>query len=48
MTKAFRDNCDMNILQQTSCEPPFPDIHNQLKKYFFVLLYDHIYITVMA
>jgi len=24
MTKTFRDNCDTNIVQQTSCEPLFP------------------------
>ena len=24
MTKTFRDNCDINIVQQTSCEPLFP------------------------
>ena len=24
MTKTFRDNCDVNIVQQTSCEPLFP------------------------
>jgi len=26
MTKTFRDNCVINIAQQTSCEPPFPDV----------------------
>jgi len=26
MTKTFRDNCDINIVQQTSCEPSFPDV----------------------
>jgi len=36
MTKTFRDNCDINIVQQTSCEPLFPDVHMQLKLYFFV------------
>ena len=36
MTKAFRDNCDTNIVQRTSCEPPFPDVQKQLKTYFFV------------
>jgi len=25
MTNTFRDNCDINIVQQTSCEPPFHD-----------------------
>ena len=24
MTKTFRDNCDINIVQQTSCETLFP------------------------
>ena len=36
MTKTFRDNCDINIVQQTSCEPLFPDVKMQLKMYFFV------------
>jgi len=36
MTKTFRDNCDTNIVQQTSCEPLFPDAQKQLKMYFFV------------
>ena len=36
MTKTLRDNCDINIVQQTSCEPPFPDVKMQLKTYFFV------------
>jgi len=36
MTKTFRDNCDINIVQQTSCELPFPDVQMQLKKYFFI------------
>jgi len=36
MTKTFRDNCDINIVQQTSCEPPFADVQMQLKTYFFV------------
>jgi len=36
MTKTFRDNCDKNIVQQTSCEPLFPDVPMQLKMYFFV------------
>jgi len=26
MTKTFRDNCDKSIVQQTSCEPLFPDV----------------------
>ena len=36
MTKTFRDSCDINIVQQTSCEPPFPDVQMQLKTYFFL------------
>ena len=36
MTKTFRDNCDINIVQQTSCEPHFPDVQMQLKTHFFV------------
>jgi len=36
MTKTFRDNCDINIVQQTSSEPPFPVVQMQLKTYFFV------------
>jgi len=36
MTKTFRDDCDINIVQQTSCEPPFPNVQIQLKMYFFV------------
>ena len=26
MTQTFRDNCDKTIVQQTSCEPLFPDV----------------------
>jgi len=36
MTKTFRDNCDINIVQQKSCKPLFPDVSMQLKMYFFV------------
>ena len=36
MTKAFRDNCDIHIVQQTSCEPLFPVVQIQLKTYVFV------------
>jgi len=36
MTKTFRDNCDINIVQQTSCEPPFSEVQMQLKTYVFV------------
>jgi len=32
MTKTFRDNCDINIVQQTSCEPLFPVVQMQLKR----------------
>jgi len=34
----FRDNCDINIVQQTSCEPLFPVVQMQLKTYFSFLL----------
>jgi len=36
MTKTFRDNCDKNIVQQTSCEPFLSDAEMQLKMNFFV------------
>ena len=36
MTKTSRDNCDVNIVQQTSCEPLFPVVQMQLKTYFVV------------
>ena len=36
MTKTFRDNCDINVVQQTSCEPLFPDVQNAVKMYSFV------------
>ena len=36
MTKTFRDNCDINIVQQTSCEPLFSVVQMQSKTYFFV------------
>jgi len=36
MTKTLRDNCDINIVQQTNCEPLFPDVQMQLKMYFSV------------
>ena len=36
MTKTFRNNCDINIVQQTSCEPLFPVAQMQLKTHFFV------------
>jgi len=35
MTKTFRDNCNINIVQQTNCEL-FPSVQMQLKMYFFV------------
>ena len=31
-----RDNCDINIVQQTSCEPLFADVQMRLKMYCFV------------
>ena len=34
MAKTFRNNCDINIVQQTSCEPLFPDVQMQLKCIF--------------
>jgi len=36
MTKTFRDNCDINIVQQTSRKPLVPDAQMQLRMYFFV------------
>jgi len=37
MTKTFRDDCDINIVQQTSCEPLSPVVQMQFEKtYFFV------------
>jgi len=36
MTKTFRDNCDISVVQQRSCEPLFLDVQMQLKMYFFV------------
>ena len=35
MTKTFRDNCDSNIVQQTSCEPLFPFCSNAVKNILF-------------
>ena len=35
MIKTFRDNCDINIVQQTSCELPFPDFSNAVKNVLF-------------
>ena len=35
MTNTFRDNCDINIVQQTSCEPLFPVVQIQLKNVLF-------------
>ena len=37
MTKTFRDNCDKNIVRQTSCELLFPEVQLQIKRYLFVL-----------
>jgi len=36
MTKTFRDNCDKNIVQQTSFKALSPDVQMRLKMYFFV------------
>jgi len=36
MTKTFRENFDINIVQQTSWELLVPDVQMQLKMYFFV------------
>jgi len=35
MTKTFRDNCNINIVQQTNCELLFPDFSNAVKKVLF-------------
>jgi len=35
MTKTFGNNCDINIVQQTSCEPLFPNVQIEYKMYFF-------------
>ena len=35
MTKTFRDKCDINIVQQTSCELLFPDFSNSVKNVLF-------------
>ena len=48
MTKTFRDNGDINIVQQTSCEPLFPVVQMQLKTYFFVPFYAHVCISIMV
>ena len=34
--KDIQRHCDINIMQQTSCEPLFPVVQMQLKTYFFV------------
>jgi len=39
MTKTCRDNCDINTVQQTSCELLFCDVLMQLKCAFSFLLY---------
>ena len=36
MTKTFRDNCDINTVQQTSREPLFHVVQMQLNTYFVV------------
>ena len=48
MTKTFRDNYDINIVQETSCEPLFPYVQMQLKCTFLFLLYTHVCITIMV
>ena len=48
MTKTFRDNCDKNIVQQTSCEPPLPMFQCSYKCSFSFLLYAHVRITIMV
>jgi len=48
MKKTFRDNCDINIVQQTSCELLFPNVQMQLKCTFSFLLYAHVCITIMG
>jgi len=48
MKTTFRDNCDKNIVQQTSCEPLFPDVQMQLKMFFSFLLYVQVCITNMV
>ena len=35
MTKTFRNNCDINIVQQTSCEPLFLAVQMQFKNVLF-------------
>ena len=35
MTKTFRDNSDMNIVHQTSCDLLFPDFSNAVKYVLF-------------
>ena len=36
MTKTFRDKCDINMKQWTSCKLLFPDVRTQWKMYSFV------------
>ena len=36
MTKTFRDKCESNMKQLTSCELIFPDVRTQWKMYSFV------------
>jgi len=36
MTKTFRDKCDINMKQWTSCGLLFPDVRTQWKMYSFV------------
>jgi len=39
MTKTLRDNCDKNILQQTSCELLFPSVKHVLLRSFCTPMY---------
>jgi len=48
MAETFRDNRDKNIVQQTSCEPLFPNVQMQLKMYFSFFLYAHVCITIVV
>jgi len=48
MTKTFRDNCNTNIVQKTSCEPLFREVQKQLKMYILVPFVRHVCITNMV
>ena len=43
MTKTFTDNCYINILQQTSCESPFPHVQMQSKHILFLSFCNPMY-----